>query len=343
MQQHLANMLWVVSQPQLLELASCSQQGSAATELNPSESLIPNADWLLRWQRETTELRQSLASCDPKTTAIDAKESNFPRLLGHCYENYWHQIIARLPAWSLALNNLQIIDNKRTLGEIDAIILDKNNKQYEHWEFSCKFYMLIGDDEVNPNHWVGPNHTDSLGRKLKRLFEHQLPLIELPVVKNALTLRQLDVVRQRVMLHGRLFTPFEIKETAKLSIDVDMLTSSREHDAPVKGADCTEYTQTQTMHVSPANIGQWCLIEQLPSIRDSLDGDDWVLLEKLHWMNYQVVQDTSMRYTTLDLQTAISKQNRPTMVRHCKTGRCLFVVTEPWLLAARESIKLLNK
>jgi hypothetical protein len=343
--QHLANIEWVMTQPHLLEVSSSNHILGDSCHSNPLERFIPDATWQRRWHEDTTALRQSLSSVGNNAKAINSTmltESgsalNFPKLLGHCYESYWHRIITQLPEWSLVINNMQIIENKQTLGELDAIVFDHIERLHEHWEFSCKFYMLIGDDEANPSHWVGPNHTDSLGRKLKRLFQHQFPLINQPIVKTLLAERQIDQVKQRMMLHGRLFTPFQQQLPDDVTIDLNGL-------AGLSGLSSSRIATTEKLSakVLANNIGQWCLIEELMSIENTLNGDDWVMLDKLYWMNYLALDDDSKRIKTQALQSVIAELDRPIMVRHCSSGRCLFVLSNSWLQSAQESVKLLKQ
>jgi len=75
----------------------------------------------------------------------------------------------------LLLQNFQIIDRKRTIGEIDFIIL--YNQKVIHLECAVKYYMLKDvSQKNNPSQWVGPRLKDNLELKLNKIIQHQIPL-----------------------------------------------------------------------------------------------------------------------------------------------------------------------
>jgi hypothetical protein len=62
--------------------------------------------------------------------------------------------------------NIQVIEDKKTIGEIDFIIEDKNTKQVIHMELAYKFYLFDPSISSEPiNNWIGPNRDDSLQEK----------------------------------------------------------------------------------------------------------------------------------------------------------------------------------
>ena len=46
----------------------------------------------------------------------------------------------------------------------------------EHIEFATKFYLLQGEADKEFDALVGPNLADSLGAKMRKIFERQLEL-----------------------------------------------------------------------------------------------------------------------------------------------------------------------
>ena len=69
---------------------------------------------------------------------------------------------------SILAENVQIQKDKRTLGELDCLLL-KNNKPI-HLEIIYKFYVYdesVGNNETD--HFIGPNRKDSLIEKLTKL------------------------------------------------------------------------------------------------------------------------------------------------------------------------------
>lgn len=74
----------------------------------------------------------------------------------------------------LLANNLQLIAQKRTIGEVDFLLENCETKVYIHLEFAIKFYLKTTEDgEIK---YLGPKAKDSLKGKLKKLHEQQLQL-----------------------------------------------------------------------------------------------------------------------------------------------------------------------
>ena len=104
--------------------------------------------------------------------------------------------------------NIQIQDKKRTVGEIDCLLL--KNKQPIHIEIIYKFYLYndnVGTSEIE--HWIGPNKRDSLFQKLTKLKNKQLPLLQSEYVKPYLNKLHLSPqeIDQNVYFKAQLFVP----------------------------------------------------------------------------------------------------------------------------------------
>lgn len=110
---------------------------------------------------------------------------------------------------SVLAENIQIQDDKITLGELDCLLL-RDNKPI-HLEIIYKFYLYdssVGTNEIN--HFIGPNRKDSLIEKLTKLKEKQLPLLFSDACKpylDALNLNPVDI-EQQVYFKAQLFMPF---------------------------------------------------------------------------------------------------------------------------------------
>jgi hypothetical protein len=75
----------------------------------------------------------------------------------------------------LLLQNFQINIEKRTIGEIDFIIL--YNEKVIHLECSVKYYMLKNLNDFNDgSQWVGPRLRDNLKLKLGKIVQNQIPM-----------------------------------------------------------------------------------------------------------------------------------------------------------------------
>lgn len=120
--------------------------------------------------------------------------------------------------------NIQIQDGKRTVGEIDCLLL-KNGKPF-HIEIIYKFYLYdesVGETEIE--HWIGPNRRDSLFQKLTKLKEKQLPLLTNEFTKphlDSLNLNSAKIVQQ-VYFKAQLFVPFKDFKKTFLKINNDCI------------------------------------------------------------------------------------------------------------------------
>lgn len=96
--------------------------------------------------------------------------------LGHFAEELFVRLVReQLARNELLLTNLQIINHKITLGELDVIIV---GERLTHIEFCYKIYLYdpnLSEDEFNC--WIGPNRRDSLAQKVEKLNTKQLPLL----------------------------------------------------------------------------------------------------------------------------------------------------------------------
>jgi hypothetical protein len=94
-----------------------------------------------------------------------------------------------------------------TIGEFD-FLLDAGPDGVEHIEFATKFYLLQdevhGDIAASFDSFVGPNLADSLGRKMRKVFDRQLQLGSHPAAQEFLPR---PVVSAKALVKGWLFYP----------------------------------------------------------------------------------------------------------------------------------------
>jgi hypothetical protein len=130
--------------------------------------------------------------------------------LGKRVERFVSFELNQLPDVEIIVENIQIQQEKRTLGELDCIL--KHGNTYIHLEIVYKFYLY--DPEVGTTeyeHWIGPNRKDCLIDKLSKLKDKQLPLLYRPETLNYLNTLQLnpDTVSQQVYFKAQLFVPYK--------------------------------------------------------------------------------------------------------------------------------------
>ncbi len=143
--------------------------------------------------------------------------------LGIYFEQLLSFYFAHYPRFDLIAKNLQVNDNKRTLGEYDFIVYDKKQDSHYHIEVEIKFYTKRTSNTPIPHnapyhdwhHWIGPNQRDSLGLKMRRLLQHQLRLYDTPAGNTAATALNIENLESKLLLTGRLYQHITEKPTQK--------------------------------------------------------------------------------------------------------------------------------
>ena len=150
-----------------------------------------------------------------KQFEIDFKEINNISLdsidsirLGKLVEQFVFIQLQQNKSISIIAQNLQIIVDKITIGEIDCLI--KYLNKYIHLEIVYKFYLY--DEDINTgelDHWIGPNRKDSLVFKLNKLKNKQLPLLNHFKTKELLHKIDLnpELISSMVFFKAQLFVP----------------------------------------------------------------------------------------------------------------------------------------
>ena len=146
-------------------------------------------------------------------------ESNI--ILGKRVEHYMSAILKKNSRFKLIAENLQVIKDKKTIGELDYLVEDLKDHQFLHIELAYKFYLY--DPFVSGNYyekWIGPNRKDSLFLKLDKLINKQFPLFYKEETRSVIKDFNLDVkeFHQELCLKGQLFVP----ETEKYLIDEEI-------------------------------------------------------------------------------------------------------------------------
>jgi hypothetical protein len=78
-----------------------------------------------------------------------------------------------------------------------------------HWEIAVKFYLALDPvGSPDPVRWVGPGLRDTLGSKMRRIRERQLPALASLEDREAIGLSPRDRVLALPKIHGILFLPF---------------------------------------------------------------------------------------------------------------------------------------
>ncbi|MCK5816169.1 MAG: DUF1853 family protein [Flavobacteriaceae bacterium] len=149
--------------------------------------------------------------------------------LGKRVERFVGHELKQHPAINILKENIQIQNDKITVGEIDCLL--KDDETAVHLEIIYKFYLYdisVGSTELE--HWIGPNRKDSLISKLTKLKEKQLPLLYNPHTKptlDALNLK-INALQQFVCFKAQLFIPYE-KEVDFIELNRDCINGFHIH------------------------------------------------------------------------------------------------------------------
>jgi hypothetical protein len=130
--------------------------------------------------------------------------------LGQLAEQFVYNQLDTCETTNILAENIQIQKDKRTLGELDTLLVIDNEPV--HLEIVYKFYVYdetLGGTEIE--RWIGPNQKDSLVEKLTKLKEKQLPLLYSQDC--TLALKQLELsnhnFEQQILFKAQLFVPYQ--------------------------------------------------------------------------------------------------------------------------------------
>ena len=218
---------WLLDAPDLLDVHDPHWDGRIAT-LGP---VTPETErWLLDLDADPSAL----------DAALGAKMITRLGLYAEKLMAFYFAQQGRLVA-----HGLQVRANRNdTVGEFD-FLLDAG-EGVEHIEFATKFYLLQGDSTAGFDTFVGPNLADSLGRKMRKVFDRQLELGSHPAAQDVLPR---PVVAARALVKGWLFYPRGTYETMR----------------GITAGHCR---------------GFWCALEEL----GALPGDRFLILPRLQWL-----------------------------------------------------------
>lgn len=149
-------------------------------------------------------------------------------LLGKKAERFFSVYLQSARQRKILVENIQIIENNVTLGELDAIIQEE--ERIIHLELVYKFYLLdpkIEGEEILQ--WIGPNRKDHLLSKLTKLRVKQLPLLSHPATLRFLAEQNLDrsKMEQEVLFLANCFVPLDYTEKVSYSVDGFWCTSEQ--------------------------------------------------------------------------------------------------------------------
>jgi len=187
---HVRALAWLLDAPDLLAPASPHWQGRIAS-LGPVTQAT--ADWLLALERDPAPLNAALGERISPRLGLYAE-----KLMAFYFAQHG----------KLVAHGLQVRASRNdTVGEFDFLLRDGG--KLLHWELATKFYLLDDLPSSTPddgrfNGLIGPNLADTLGLKMRKIFDHQLTLAQHPAAQ-ALLPQPVDLAQ--ALVKGWLFYP----------------------------------------------------------------------------------------------------------------------------------------
>lgn len=193
--------------------------------------------------------------------------------LGHLVEQFVFHDLKQLTSLKILATNCQIKSNKRTIGELDCLVLDENSPI--HLEIIYKFYLYdesVGYSELE--HWIGPNRKDSFIEKITKLKQKQFPLLHHPETQELLKELGLNIldIEQQVLFKAQLFVPYKLLNSPLRLINNDCVVGYY-----------INYKQLETLSTCEFYIPQKL---------------DWLTAphSKVDWLNYEEAKLLIMEY-----------------------------------------------
>lgn len=158
-----------------------------------------------------------------KTSAYTNELTSHFRL-GKLVELFVFNELSAINGLKFFLKNIQIIENKTTLGELDCLLSFEGKAI--HLEIVYKFYLYDPENGTTElDRWIGPNRKDSFINKLNKLKNKQLPLLKNTAVTPILSSLGLKVaaIEQKVYFKAQLFVPLKLAGTSLPLINNDCI------------------------------------------------------------------------------------------------------------------------
>lgn len=207
------DLAWLVQAPDLIALPSSGRPDRHCLGLESDDALT---DYLSHLDDAPKDLERYVGA------ALEGR-------MGHYHERLWQFLLDTAPHTRLLAHNLPVLQERRTLGELDLIYAESPDPVPVHLEVAIKYYLGLtegpGDDDDQAR-WVGPGGLDSLALKRHHLEHHQLPLAQRPVAQQALAERlgaPVTGLRQRLAMPGVLFYPWRAELPAPRDATPDHL------------------------------------------------------------------------------------------------------------------------
>ena len=174
-----------------------------------------------------------------------------------------------------------------------------------HWEIAVKFYLYHPGDNAAGSHFVGPNVKDTFEKKMRRLFDFQLPLSQTHFP---------EVDRRQAFVKGMIFYHLD-------------------HSFPEQLPEKLSPTHEQ---------GSWLHLSELSRLTAQHGELRFLIREKPDWLSAALCSKTGDRLLSFKalqqhLETHFQQNHRPILISalHCQQSVYsevdrVFIVSESW-------------
>lgn len=143
--------------------------------------------------------------------------------LGNRLEHFLSFALNNSSDFKILAQNIQVVENKITLGELDFIIQERNTNNIFHLELANKFYLYNASISSEIKRWIGPNRNDSLIKKITKLNNKQFPLLKHKQTQLALKELEinLNILKQQLLFKTQLFLPISLYKAKVLAKNIE--------------------------------------------------------------------------------------------------------------------------
>lgn len=152
-----------------------------------------------------------------------------------------------LHSYETLASNIQLYQGKQTIGELDLILYNHQEKLTEHWELAIKFFM--GCYPFAPDNWVGINSNDNLERKMTYMQNKQFSTVWVDTKGHG----RVKIDKRYGVIKGRFFLPINSKDFGY----PEWLESSFPMHEWCDLNDAVNLAKLNRMTLRPANYIEW--------------------------------------------------------------------------------------
>jgi hypothetical protein len=148
---------------------------------------------------------------DLKNVNLNGLDYSENMRLGKQVEKIVSALITASSNYKIIQENIQIIDGKITIGELDFIVKNMETDVMFHLELVYKFYLYDPNSaEVELEKWIGPNRKDSFIEKYNKLKTKQFPLLYKDQTKSYIAELNISELKQKLCFMASLFVPHDL-------------------------------------------------------------------------------------------------------------------------------------